>query len=127
MGSSQPVVSIFWVFFGWRGRLSRQSYMLGAILMVLIQVIIIAQILLVDNENEPKLAMWGLILFASWIVSAYCLLAMTAKRLHDLDMPGMLTAITLLPGINSFFVIAMAVLPGSQNTNEHGPPPFPRD
>lgn len=125
MSTPLPEPTVTWVFTSWRGRLSRKSYFLGAMLMLVVQIYIILHVGDADRDNENLMTMWGLVLIVSWVVSLYCLAAMSVKRLHDMDRSPWFAVLLPVPWLSALFVLACMILPGSQNTNEHGPPPFP--
>ena len=118
-------VTIKWVLFGFKGRIGRKSFTLAALMMILIQAAVISQII-VTPEDNPVTALWGLILLAVWIASAWAGVALAVKRLHDLGLPGILAICLLIPAISFFAFLFLAIVPSKQETNEHGRPPFPR-
>lgn len=114
------------MLFGFRGRIGRKSFWLAALLMVLIQAAIISRIAAIP-EDSPEIALWGLMLFGAWLATAWVGLALAVKRLHDLGLPGILAVCLLIPAISFIAFLLLAFLPSKQETNEHGPPPFPRN
>lgn len=118
-------LTVGWVLFGFRGRIGRKSFALAALLLLLLQAIILVQIVTLPQESAAFTA-WSLIMLASWVVSAWIVLALAAKRLHDLGMPGLLAVILLIPAVSFIAFLILAIVPSRQETNEHGPPPFPR-
>ncbi len=92
--------------------------------MVLIQAAIIAKIASYP-EDHPMLAVWGLALFGVWLATAWIVLALAVKRLHDLGLPGMLAICLLIPAISFIAFLVLAFLPSRPETNQQGPPPFP--
>lgn len=125
MSAPLPEPTVRWVFTSWRGRLSRKSYFLGAMLMLVAQIYIIIQVGNADQENDNIMTIWGLVLIVSWAVSLYFLAAMTVKRLHDMDRPAWFAMFLPIPWLGMLLVLACMILAGSQKTNAHGPPPFP--
>jgi uncharacterized membrane protein YhaH (DUF805 family) len=119
-------LTVKWVLFGFRGRIGRKSFWLGALMMVLIQAAIIARIVTVPEEST-EFALWGLVLLFVWLATAWAGLALAVKRLHDLGLPGMLAICLLIPAIAFIALLLLAFLPSKQETNEHGPPPFARN
>ncbi|MFZ1815587.1 MAG: DUF805 domain-containing protein [Rhizobiaceae bacterium] len=115
--------TVRWVLFGWRGRIARQSYILGSLLMVSIFAVIVARILAVQG-NEGQTVLWGLATLIFIPVSVWSMLAMTAKRLNDINQPATLAVVLFVPGINGLAVLALMLLPSWPGTNRHGPPPF---
>ncbi|RNC91326.1 MAG: DUF805 domain-containing protein [Oricola sp.] len=124
-GAPDHPLTVKWVLFGFRGRIGRKSFWLGALGMILIQAAIVAQIAAAP-EDSPTLALWGLVMLAVWIASAWAALALAVKRLHDIGLPGALAVLLLIPAVAFFTFVVLAVWPSAQEANEHGPPPFPR-
>lgn len=123
-GPNHPL-TIKWVLFGFRGRIGRKSFALAALGMVLIQAAVIAMIIGAPDDSA-ELALWGLVLLAVWLVSAWVGLALAVKRLNDLDLPPVLAVCLVIPAIAFFAFLFLAFMPSKQVTNRHGPPPFPR-
>ncbi|MEM1375987.1 MAG: DUF805 domain-containing protein [Pseudomonadota bacterium] len=132
MNDPLPQPTVKWLFTSFRGRIGRKSFALGALLLVLIQFGLFAWVLSLGDETgsvhleDGAAALVGLVMLGFWVVAAWGLLAMAVKRLHDLDLPGILAVLLLIPAIAFFTFLALAFIPGSQNTTKHGPPPFPR-
>lgn len=118
-------LTIKWVLFGFRGRIGRKSFWLGALGMLLIQGAVIAQIIGAPEDSGER-ALWGAALFVVWIVSAWVLVALAVKRLHDIGLPAILAALLLIQPISYIAFLVLAFWPSTQETNRHGPPPFPR-
>jgi uncharacterized membrane protein YhaH (DUF805 family) len=124
-GAPDHPVTVSWVLFGFKGRIGRKSFALSALLMILVQAVVISQII-GTPEDSPMTAFWGLVLLVVWGASAWASLALAIKRLHDLSLPGVLAICLLIPAISLFAFLFLAVMPSKQETNEHGPPPFPQ-
>ena len=124
MNSKPQELTVWWALFRFRGRITRQTYFLGAALMLVVQIYIILNLALLDNNEDSQMAMWGFIMIASWILSSLAIFALTIKRLHDVDMSALFIALLFFPMVNLLFVIYLMLKSGSQNTNAHGPPPF---
>ncbi|MEO1745072.1 MAG: DUF805 domain-containing protein [Pseudomonadota bacterium] len=133
MKTPLPKPTVKWLLLSFRGRIGRKSFALGALLLVLVQFALFAWILSLGDESGRLELQGGSALFASlaivgsWALAAWGLLAMAVKRLHDMDLPGVLAVLLIIPAIAFFTFLALAFMPGSRETNEHGPPPFPRD
>ena len=124
-GPDHPL-TIKWVLFSFRGRIGRKSFWLAALGVVLIHAAIVAQILGARDESAEQ-ALWGLVLLAAWVVSAWIGLALAVKRLHDIGLPAVLAVLLIIQPIAFFAFLVLAFWPSLQATNQHGPPPFPRD
>ena len=123
MAATLPAPTVRWVLFGFRGRIGRQSYILGQLLMIALFAVIVARIVAVQGD-ESQTVFWGLAMIALGCASFVSMIAMTVKRLHDLGYPGALAAILFVPTVNFIAVIVLMILPSSPEANEHGPPPF---
>jgi uncharacterized membrane protein YhaH (DUF805 family) len=121
MEGQNPTVR--WVLFGFRGRIARQSYILGQFFMLSLFAIVVARILAVEGDEDAT-AFWGLAFIVLGAVSIWSSFAMTVKRLHDIGQPGALSLITLVPWIGVIFVIALMFWPSKPEANKFGPPPF---
>lgn len=126
MSTNLPEPTVKWVYLSWQGRLSRHSYFLGAALIVITQIIIGLSLIDADNNNNTIMTAWGLLLIAFWLASAWAVLAMTIKRLNDMDKPRLWAVCLFIPMGSMLFILFMMIAPGSQKTNAHGPPPFPK-
>ena len=115
-----------WLFFGFDGRIARRSFLFSILFLLLPQLVLILQIVR-NEENQDMLALLGLALIACWAGALWSIMALCAKRLHDLGVTGWLSLIAFFPAISWIFFLALIVLPSSQETNQYGPPPFPID
>ncbi|MEN0001136.1 MAG: DUF805 domain-containing protein [Pseudomonadota bacterium] len=134
MSEPLPAPTVKWLLFSFRGRIGRKSFALGALMMVLIQFAIVAWLAGLGEGTGGDIQLSGgeaimafFVMIGFWIAMAWALLAMAAKRLHDLDLPGILAVLLIIPAISLLTFLALAFMPGSRNTNRHGPPPFARD
>lgn len=128
-------LTIQWVLFGFKGRIGRKTFVLSALLLVLVQAALLAfatRYATPSDEagtmsmNGGGAALFGLVFIASWGLSAWALLALAVKRLHDLSLPIVLGVCLILPGISFFAWLFLAAMPSKQEPNEHGPVPFPK-
>ena len=122
-GRNSSAPSVLWVLFGYDGRIARQSFILGQLLMISLFAVVVARIVAVEGD-ESATTFWGFIMLLLMGAAAVSCFALTIKRLHDISLPGALSLILLVPTINVIFVIALMVLPSKQEINEYGPPPF---
>ncbi len=129
-------LTVKWLLFGFRGRIGRKSFILAALLLLLVQMALFAYAWRYASPgtepgqfqiNNGGSVLFGFAMIASWLTSAWALVALAVKRLHDLGLPVILGVTLLIPAISTIAWILLAVLPSQQNTNEHGPVPFPRD
>ncbi len=76
-------------------------------------------------QNAVARTLLALATLAMALVPAWALLAVTSRRLHDADMPGLLAALWLvpLPLLWMFLYITGSLIPSSGLPNRHGAPP----
>ena len=113
-----------WLFFSFKGRIARQSFIFSIIFIQLLFGFVVYQIVKA-GEDQDRLALWGLVFIALAGGAFFSSLALTVKRLHDLDLPWPLVVLQFVPPINWLFIIFLMAAPSKQVTNRHGPPPFP--
>ena len=124
MDEKPAQLTVWWALFSFRGRLGRQSYFLGAALMLVMQIYILLNVIQANRYDKNEMAVWGFVLIGYWMLSIVAILALSIKRLHDLDLPAWSAILLFMPMANMIFVLFMMLKPGSQKTNQHGPPPF---
>lgn len=136
MSAPNHPLTVKWLLFGFRGRIGRKSFLLAGLLLLLVQLALFSFALNFATEGpEPGhysfsnggSALFGFALLGSWIASAWALLALAVKRLHDLGLPVFLGIVLLIPAISGIAWLLLAILPSSPEPNEHGPVPFPKN
>lgn len=129
-------LTVKWLLFGFRGRIGRKSFLLAALLLLLVQLALFSYAVGFAQEGQEPgqytldtggSALIGFAMLGSWIASAWALLALAVKRLHDLGLPVALGIVLLIPALSGIAWILLAALPSKQEANEHGPVPFPKD
>jgi len=126
MSSLLPEPSIRWLFLSWKGRIGRQSYILGAAFLVVVQIYILLEIGFAGESNASRdvMAAWGFVMIGYWIASIIGLLALNVKRMHDAGFPTFWVICLFIPAVGTLFSIYLMFVPGTQETNQYGPPPF---
>lgn len=133
MSEPLPQPTVKWLYTSFRGRIGRKSFALGALLLLLVQIALFAWVLSFgDGDGSVELEdgealLVGFVVLGFWAFAAWGLLAMSVKRLHDLNLPGLLAVVLLVPAVALLGWLFLAFMPGSRETNQHGPPPFARD
>ena len=119
-----------WLLFSPFGRLSRQPYWLAfalvwALMGIPFSIWIrsidwsadITELTIVDFvESNPLVPL--LIFAVQWVE-----LALVIKRLQDLNLPGLLGLLILLPIVNVLMVVVLGFIPSSKGPNRYGPRP----
>jgi len=115
-----PERTLSWLFFSFKGRIRRKTFALAAGFLFLPQIWFVIQ--LVKNEANPDLlALWFLFMVIVILVSVWSIFSLFIKRLHDLNLPGVLALLSFFSGINILFFLFLAFMPSSKETNRHGP------
>jgi len=126
------------LFTSFEGRINRQKWWLGLIILMIIQwifYIVVAMIfdggmmVSVDPENPESVrqAMGALMipLFILILVFLWPTLAIYAKRWHDRGKSGWWTLIILIPFIGPIWgLVELGFLRGTEGPNQYGPDPL---
>lgn len=110
---------LVWLFFGISGRVSRAAYFLGGLLLVVIQLFPLYRFTLVP-EASPQGQSWALVFGLVVLVSIWSNIALTIKRLHDVDRPGIYALTLFIPVISILVFIALCFYPGDPGPNKYG-------
>ena len=114
--------SILWLFFGFKGRISRMAFLLGGLAMVVVTMFVLYRVNLAE-QLARGLDFWTTILAVVVFVSLWCQAALAAKRLHDMDQPGLWAVSMFVPILNFFAFLALCFLKGTPGANRFGPAP----
>ena len=121
-----------WVYFSSNGRIARLSYFLyGLILGVVGAVFAIAFKFMEEHSSSANagspadvlLMVFALVYIVLLIVIVYCSIVMMIKRLHDLDMSGWFTLLSMIPIVGLIFYIYLLFAKGTPGPNRFGTPP----
>lgn len=121
---NNPPLNLKWLFFSFKGRIARQSFILAQLLLLIVLIFIIRQIVIIEIEDDPRLWKWGLVLLIALLGSAYCSLTLGVKRLHDLNLPWITVLLIFVPFLNTLFILFLMIKPSYSQKNEHGNLPF---
>jgi uncharacterized membrane protein YhaH (DUF805 family) len=110
--------SISWALFGLRGRISRGVYWLAYAAITCVQSAVIMQLFGGEEASYYRLA--SALGPAILLGSLYATLAISVKRLHDCDYPGLISLVAVVPLVNLAFTIWLGVVPGTAGPNRFG-------
>jgi uncharacterized membrane protein YhaH (DUF805 family) len=114
-------LSFLWSF---RGRFGRANYWLAAVLqLVAFFAMVFLAILIASLIGFSDLAT-KIIIRTGFVFYLISVLAVHAKRLHDLDLNGWLVLVLLIPLVGLFVLIACAFFRGTVGPNKYGPDPL---
>ena len=114
-----PANQIFWLFFGFSGRISRAAYFLAGMMMMVV-VVFIAYRIMLAQENTGSGGVWETLFSIALIASLWAQAALGAKRFHDFEKPGMLAALLFVPLFNFITFVALCFIPGTPGPNQYG-------
>ena len=115
-----------WLFFGHTGRIARQSYGLS-ILFQLIVFCLSVYWAVAAGEDPSRLTFAGFAFMGVACFNLWSGVALCVKRLNDVNLPGLLAAFILVPGVNLLMILFLTMRESHPETNRHGPPPFGGD
>ena len=114
------------LFFTFKGRLNRQSYIFrGLFLSVTLGFIETVLTLCADENVMGALDIFMLLIaLACSLLSFWAGLALNVRRLHDLDKSGWWLLVMCIPVVNFFFGLYILFFKGTQGRNQYGDDPL---
>ena len=106
-------------FFRVEGRIGRMEYLLGAGFVYAANLAVLSFTLGGPQLEPSSLAALSLIALPSLIAW----LVVIAKRCHDIGLSGLFVILALMPFVGIFWVIALALVPGTAGSNRYGAAP----
>ena len=125
MNTNPPLFTLRWLFFGFSGRIARKSFALAVLLQLTLLTLLIYQAVQA-GDNEERLIAVGLAMMALMVFLGWSIIALSIKRLHDVNLPAVLSILLFIPAINWAAFLYLMLKSSHPETNEHGPPPFSR-
>lgn len=118
LGKGADSMHPFQLYFQLRGRIPRRMFWLHGVLGLLAITAVVNALLDIAglaNDTNGKLVN---------VLLLWCLIAVSAKRLHDFDRSGWWVLVHFVPGIGSFAVLLVAgIVPGTHGPNRFGADP----
>ncbi len=117
MGLGEAISTCFGKYADFSGRAVRSEYWYWS----LFRVLLIGGIALVAliAQTPALFALVGLEALVMLLPS----LAVSVRRLHDVNMSGWLLLVAIIPG-GSLLILVLACVPGTQGGNKYGPGPW---
>ncbi len=110
-----------WLFFGFRGRISRQAYWLAFFFIVVVLGIALQPT--VDPETGSLALRGGGLAVVALLVAVIANLAIGVKRLHDFNAPGLFAVTLFIPFLSVIATLFIGLLPGTPGPNRFGDAP----
>lgn len=107
---------IIWFFFGFQGRVDRQTFALGGLLLYIARLFPVYR--LITAPDEATQTYWGGVFVVVVAVALVSHIAMCAKRLHDMDRSAWLAMLFVIGDILMYLVLCF--LPGTSGPNRYG-------
>ncbi len=114
--------SIFWLFFGFRGRINRKAFLLGGLAMFVVTMFVLYRVILADEASQG-VDFWNSVFSVVVFISLWCQGALAAKRLHDIGQSGLYALLMFIPFLNFVTFIVLCALPGMPTANRFGSGP----
>jgi uncharacterized membrane protein YhaH (DUF805 family) len=107
---------ITWFFFSYSGRVGRQSYALGGILLYMARLFPVYQMLRATDEAGQSFwsGIFLIVIFATLVAH----MALSAKRLHDIGRCGWFAVFFIIGDILMFLFLCFP--PGTPGPNRYG-------
>lgn len=107
-----------WLFFGLSGRIARLPFFLGSMLLAIGEAFVLYRV--IQTEGTPQADFWSGLFVAAWAATLWPMIALTAKRLHDLGQSAAIAIAALVPAISVILFFALCFMPGQQGPNRYG-------
>jgi uncharacterized membrane protein YhaH (DUF805 family) len=126
---------MLWFFLQFRGRISRAPFLLGFLLILLVQLFFVYRVTMAVpgmplNESVFRMMyalpandtqrMWMEILSVVGFATAIPMTAIHVKRLHDVGLTGLVAFLAFVPVVNLVVFLALCVTRGTSGPNKYG-------
>ncbi len=108
-----------WFFLGFSGRIGRLPYLLGLLFLVAVSGFIVSR-MAAAPDNSDALALWGLVSLVFGVGSVWAIVAISVKRLHDMNLPAAIAICLFVPAISFITILVLCLWPGSVGPNRFG-------
>jgi uncharacterized membrane protein YhaH (DUF805 family) len=108
--------TISWFFFGYSGRVGRQSYALGGVLLYMARLYPVYRMIMAPDEAAQSF--WSGIFLVVICATLVAHVALSAKRLHDMGRSGWWACLFILGDILMYLFLCFP--PGTPGPNRYG-------
>jgi uncharacterized membrane protein YhaH (DUF805 family) len=107
-----------------RGRSGRKEYWMFYLLLCLVAANGYAAMYVgYAIQSKVLLVLYGTLLAAIGLAVLVPSIAVTVRRLHDIDISGWVCLLVLIPYVGGLFLLALTLIPGTTGPNQYGAPP----
>ena len=99
---------VLWALFGLRGKIGRAPYIFGQLFMLSILAVIVSLIVNTPEES-PRFAAWGLAFIIGGLATSYSIVALSIKRINDLEWPLPTLIALFIPMTSVLFIFLLAI------------------
>ena len=110
-----------WLFYGFRGRISRQAYWLAFFFIVTILGLALQPA--IDPETGALSLRGSGLAVAVMLIALVANIAIGVKRLHDFNAPGLFAITLFIPGLSVIATLVIGLLPGNPGPNRFADAP----
>ena len=110
-----------WLFFSFRGRISRQAYWL--VFCFIVAILGVALQPTIDPETGVLSLRGGALAVAAMAVAVIANIAIGVKRLHDFNVPGYFAVTLFVPFLSVIATLVIGLLPSNPGPNRFGDAP----
>jgi len=121
MGFTDAIKTGFQKYIGFRGRAARSEYWYWVLFVILVQIVAWLIDMTLFGFNTTGVNPIGSILSLATLLPS---LAVSIRRLHDIDRVGWWVLLALIPVIGAIVLIYWACLRGTVGANRFGPDPL---
>ena len=122
VGFGEAVKQAFSNGFVYRGRASRSAYWWFVLFEVLAAIVLeLLFVIPAATHSSGIVVLFGIIVTIAWIYIALVGLALTIRRLHDIDRSGWWVLIGLVPFVGGIVLLVFTLLEGTPGPNRFQP------
>jgi uncharacterized membrane protein YhaH (DUF805 family) len=126
MGLGEAVSTCFSNYANFYGRARRSEYWFWQLFIVLIVLAFVLVGVAIDKSaGESFIVIPFAIAGIFYLGIVLPSLAVTVRRLHDINCSGWFILLSFIPYIGGLIVFVMTVIPGTKGANNYGPDPNP--
>lgn len=108
-----------WFFFRFDGRISRVPYLLGFMLLSIVQAFPFYRFML-EQPDSAAAGSWSVMFLLVFFPTMFSLFALSAKRLHDFGQNGLAAVTLAIPVVSIIAFVYLCITPGNDEANAYG-------
>lgn len=109
-----------------KGRINRRIFIVNYLLLLSCFLVVVQLLNLVAKWNVILKDNYMLVFLSVFFIAFIFLLSLTAKRLHDIGLPTILSLLLLIPVVTPFLFLFLLLKRGQPGINQYGNPQSPK-